>query len=232
MKKNLLRNALAAIVVATAATLASCGDKNPASQVDAIVGEAEKNVAEEESPCLGSIPSLQMQYSEAQKLLDEKMKQRTEEAEQKFKDGGSMEDVFREVKKMKDEKKALQHELERIYTERIMAEAKKLEGKSVECEVDGRRFSKAVVKLVCSKDSSTTSPLIVEAELTLKAPYSGLVGYCSWQYRDANGHELSSGASPVDDSGKYKAGDTIRQSFPLAVTQEKAKSLAKIYFTE
>ena len=197
MKKNLLRNALAAIVVATAATLASCGDKNPASQVDAIVGEAEKNVAEEES-----------------------------------KDGGSMEDVFREVKKMKDEKKALQHELERIYTERIMAEAKKLEGKSVECEVDGRRFSKAVVKLVCSKDSSTTSPLIVEAELTLKAPYSGLVGYCSWQYRDANGHELSSGASPVDDSGKYKAGDTIRQSFPLAVTQEKAKSLAKIYFTE
>lgn len=232
MKKNLLRNALAAIVVATAATLASCGDKNPASQVDAIVGEAEKNVAEEESPCLGSIPSLQMQYSEAQKLLDEKMKQRAEEAEQKFKDGGSMEDVFREVKKIKDEKKTLQHELERIYTERIMAEAKKLEGKSVECEVDGRRFSKAVVKLVCSKDSSTTSPLIVEAELTLKAPYSGLVGYCSWQYRDANGHELSSGASPVDDSGKYKAGDTIRQSFPLAVTQKKAKSLAKIYFTE
>ena len=160
------------------------------------------------------------------------MKQRAEEAEQKFKDGGSMEDVFREVKKMKDEKKTLQHELNRIYTERIMAEAKKLEGKSVECEVDGRRFSKAVVKLVCSKDSSTTSPLIVEAELTLKAPYRGLVGYCSWQYRDANGHELSSGASPVDDSGKYKAGDTIRQSFPLAVTQEKAKSLAKIYFTE
>ena len=176
MKKNLLRNVLAAIVVATAATFASCGDKNPASQVDDIVGEAEKNVAEEESPCLGSIPSLQMQYSEAQKLLDEKMKQRAEEAEQKFKDGGSMEDVFREVKKLKDEKKALQHELERIYTERIMAEAKKLEGKSVECEVDGRRFSKAVVKLVCSKDSSTTSPLIVEAELTLKAPYSGLVG--------------------------------------------------------
>ena len=114
----------------------------------------------------------------------------------------------------------------------IMAEAKKLEGKSVECEVDGRRFSKAVAKLVCSKDSSTTSPLIVEAELTLKAPYRGLVGYCSWQYRDANGHELSSGASPVDDSGKYKAGDTIRQSFTLAVTQEKAKSSAKIYFTE
>ena len=63
MKKNLLRNALAAIVVATAAMLASCGGKNPASQVDDIVGEAEKNVAEEESPCMGSIPSLQMQYS-------------------------------------------------------------------------------------------------------------------------------------------------------------------------
>ena len=43
---------------------------------------------------------------------------------------------------------------------------------------------------------------------------------------------VGNGASPVDDSGKYKAGDTIRQSFPLAVTQEKAKSLAKIYFTE
>ena len=111
MKKNLLRNVLAAIVVATAATLASCGGKNPASQVDAIVGEAEKNVAEEASPCLGSIPSLQMQYSEAQKLLDEKMKQRGEEAEQKFKDGGSMEDVFREVKKLKDEKFFIDNEL-------------------------------------------------------------------------------------------------------------------------
>lgn len=201
MKKNLLRNALAAIVVATAATLASCGDKNPASQVDAIVGEAEKNVAEEESPCLGSIPSLQMQYSEAQKLLDEKMKQRAEEAEQKFKDGGSMEDVFREVKKIKDEKKTLQHELERIYTERIMAEAKKLEGKIIACETDGRRFSKAVAKLVCSKDSSTTSPLTIEVELTLKVPYSGPVGYCCWQYRDANGHELSAGASPCARGG-------------------------------
>lgn len=232
MKKNLLRNAIAAIAVAMVATLASCGGKNPTSQVDAIVSEAEKNVAEEASPCLGNIPSLQMQYAEAQKLLAEKMEQRKEELKQKFKDGGSMEDAIRQSEIIHDEIKALRQELERVYTGRIMAEAKKLEGKTIACETDGRRFSKAVAKLVCSKDSSTTTPLTIEAELTLKAPYSGPVGYCSWQYRDANGHELSAGASPLREGRSYKAGDTLRQSFPLAVIQEKAKSFAKLYFTE
>ena len=64
MKKNLLRNAIAAIVVAMVATLASCGDKNPASQVDDIVGEAEKNVAEEE------IARLEKQMKEAAKMME------------------------------------------------------------------------------------------------------------------------------------------------------------------
>ena len=89
-----------------------------------------------------------------------------------------------------------------------------------------------MAKLVCSTDSSPTSPLTIEAELTLKAPYSGPVGYCCWQYRDANSHEQSTGASPQREGRSYKAGDTLRQSFPIAVIQEKAKSFAKLYFTE
>ena len=37
---------------------------------------------------------------------------------------------------------------------------------------------------------------------------------------------------PLREGRSYKAGDTLRQSFPIAVIQEKAKSFAKLYFTE
>ena len=232
MKKTILSTFIMAVALITANALTSCGGKDAASQAEDIISEAEKSVPEEASPCLGSIPSLQMQYAEAQKLLSEKMLQRTEEMKAKFKDGGSMEDAIRQSEIIADEKKAIRADVKRIYKERIMAEAKKLEGKSITCEADGKRFSKATARLVCSKDSSITSPLTFEAELTLNAPFRGPTGYCSWQYRDASGKELSAGATPVKDWKAYKAGDILKQSDPISVSKEKALSFSKIFFTE
>src|SRR3712207_4969211 len=167
MKKKNILFALCAIGVATAGLLTACGGSNPASEVDNIVAEAEKNVPLEVSPCLGNIPSLQLQYKEAGRLLKEQIKQREQEIEDKFKDGASMEDAMRQSEIINDERKAMEKDLKQVFTERIMAEAKKLEGTAIPCMADEVQYSAVTGKLVCAKDSSITSPLVFEAEAVL-----------------------------------------------------------------
>lgn len=218
--------------VSTVCLMTSCGGEDTSGPSNEIVSEAEAAVPETASPCLGNIPALQMQYSEAVALLKEKTKQRYEEAEQKYKDGGSKEDAERQMKNISDEKKVMEQELKQLYTTRIMAEAKKLEGKTIECEADGVQYSAAAAKFVCAKDSSITAPLTIEATLTLKKPFRGPVAYCSWKYLDSHDKEVSSGAMSLKKWKKLKAGDTLTQTFPVGVVKSDGTIFARLYFKE
>jgi len=235
MKKNVIVTLLCAAALGVAGVMTSCGDKSPVSQAESLMGEAEQKVPVKVSPCLGEIPSLQLQYAEAKAMISDQMKQRREEIKEKFKDGGSMEDAMRAYENLGDEEKLLEKEVQKVYLVRIMAEAKKLEGKAITCEADSKQYSQATGKLVCAKDSSITSPLVFEAELTLAAPYTGYVPYCSWKYVGAGGKELSAEAMPLKDipsaAGKaMKAGDRFTVSFNIGVIKDRGMELEKIVF--
>jgi len=230
MKKTFLSILLCAAGFGTASMLTACGDSSPASQVSTFISEAEKNVPLEVSPCLGNIPSLQLQYKEAERLLEEQVKQRKQEAEEKFKSGGSMEDAIRQTEIISDERKAMKKELKQVFTERIMTEAKKIEGTAIPCDADGVQFSKVTGKLVCAKDSSIYHPLYFEAEVALEAPFKGYAAYCSWEYQDAQGQKITAGTEYLKDWKGLKAGDKFTLQFPVSTDKEQGMKLAKLYF--
>lgn len=231
MKKINLFLILFVMGMVTVNLFSACGSKTPTSQVNAIVADAEKNIPLKTSPCLGNIPSLQLQYKEANRLLKEQIKLRNQEIEDKFKDGGSMEDAMRQSEIIRDERKVMEKELKDLFTKRIMSEAKKIEGTAIPCYADGVQYNKVTGKLVCSKDSSIIStPLIFEAEAVLEIPFKGPVAYCSWVYQDAQGKEIIAGAYPINNWKELKSGDKFTQSFPIAVTGEKGMKLKQLYF--
>lgn len=236
MKKSIFVTLLCAITLGMAGVMISCGGNNAAAKARTLISEAEQKVPEKASPSLGSVPSLQLQYSEAKSLIKEQMKQRKQEIKEKFKDGGSLEDAMREYEKLDDEEKLLAKEVEKVYLERIMKEAEMLDGKAIICEADGKQYGRVVGKLVCAKDSSIVSPLTFEAEVTLEAPYKSSVPYCTWKYIGMGGDELASGAMPLKDipsvtsPSALKSGDKFTFSFKIAVTKEKGMDLKKIIF--
>lgn len=232
MKKKILSLALCAAGVAAANMFTACGDSTPASQISTFIAEAEQSVPLEASPCLGNIPSLQLQYKEAGRLLEEKVEQRKQEAEEKFKSGGSMEDAIRQSEIISDERKAMEKELKQVFTERIMAEAKKLEGRAIPCDADGVQFSKATGKLVCAKDSSIYQPLYFEAEVVLETPFKGYTAFCSWEYQDAQGQIITAGAVSQKEWKGLKAGDKFTLQFPVGINAEQGKKLSKFYFKQ
>ena len=236
MKKNVLTVLLCVMALVMAGVMISCGGDDPASQAQSIISEAEQKVPMKASPCLGDIPSLQLQFAEAKSIINEQMKQRKEEIKNKFKDGGSMEDALRAYENLNDEKKTLKQEVEKAFMQRIMAEAKKLDGKAITCEVDGKQYSTVAGKLLCAKDSSIVSPLNFEAELTLAAPYKSFVPYCTWKYLGAGDKELSAGAMPLKDISSendpkaLKAGDKFTVAFYIPLVNDQGMQLEKVRF--
>lgn len=230
--KSLFYTMLCAASIGTACLFTACGSNDPASQVDNIIAEAEKAIPLETSPSLGNIPSLQLQYKAADKLLEELVEQREQEVDEKFKGGGSMEDAMRQIEIIKDERKTMEAELKKAYTERIMGEAQKMEGTTIASRVDGVQYSKATAKLVCAKDSSIQKPLEIEAELVLAKPFGGYTPYCSWEFQDAQGQKITAGAYTKKEWKELKAGDKLTQCITLSMTGKNAMKLKQLYFKE
>jgi|LAHS01.1.fsa_nt_gb hypothetical protein len=236
MKKSFFASLLCAVTLGMASVMTSCGDNSPTSEARSLISEAEQKVPLKVSPCLGDIPSLQLQYAEAKSMVGDRMKQRMQEIKDKFKEGGSMEDAMRAYEKLNDEEKLLENEVEKVFLERIMASAKNLDGKPIACEADGKQYGAVTGKLVCAKDSSITAPLNVEFELTLASPYNSIVPYCSWKYVGAGDKELSAGAMPLKDISSVKnpsamkTGDKFTVAFYVSVVKDEGMELEKIRF--
>lgn len=230
MRRFIFLIGLFAAIVGTANLLTSCKEDSSATITKDIIGKVEKKIPLEETPNLGIIPSLQLQYKEAKNILDSLMRLRSEEAKEKFKEGSSMEDAIRQAQILSDEKKAMKKELEKFFKERIMVEAKKLDGKVLDCKVDEGQYSEVKAKLVCAKDSSILSPFNIEVEATLKRPFRSVVSYCEWQYQDAHGGKLQDGAMSSPEWIGLKAGDKLSMTFPIGVQYEKAMAFKRLYF--
>lgn len=229
MKKVLL---FAAVIL-----FAACGeDESSSSMVKKAISAAEKTVVVEESKNLGAVPSLQLQYREAEKQVKVLLEEFNKKAEEKFKKGGSMEDAIRAEMILKDLKKETKQELETIYKEKIMAESSKLEGKSVAVDFDKDQFASATAVLHVAADSSISKPYSIAAELKLAKPiaYTGWTWfvYANWECIGTEGEKLGNGSESIENFKELKADDIISFEIkPYSVPSgENGKKFDKIYF--
>lgn len=228
----------------TVILLAACGGGDtPDSLVKQAMREAEKTIPSEETPHLGTLPVLWAQRDEARTQVDKMISERKEKADEKFKKGGSMEDRIRNSMIIEDLEKESKAELERIFKEKITAEAIRLEGQSIPVDFDKSAFSDAKVTIQLSKDTSMNAPVIFNADLTLAAPLLSKKSWWSWvrvewESKDKGNETIESylsGSEGINNAEKYKEGDhftfEIRPNVRYA-NIEKAKEFGKLYFSK
>lgn len=180
---------LFSFMVATALLTTSCGG---GSKVNEAISQAEQEVAIAESPQLGKLPSLQMQYDAAKKAVSELMKV----------EGNSLD----ELSKSGEERKSALDELHKTYREKVIAEGKALDGKVIKVDFNSEYFQAVTATLKTHEISESESlrPVGVELKMTLAKPlpknrYGGSVMW-GWKYLDAQGNELSGGAAYIESS--------------------------------
>lgn len=230
------------VLALTAFLLAACGGGDtPDSLVKQAMREAEKTVPQEEFSHLGTLPVLWAKHDEAKKQLSAMISERKEKADEKFKKGGSMEDRIRSSMIIEDLEKASKTELERIFKERITAEATKLDGQSVPVDFDKGVFSDAKVTIHLSKDTSIYYPIVYDVDLTLAAPLRSKKSWWSWTYiewesRDKNNEVLEYyifGSQHLDNIDDYKEGDHVTFEIRPDVrhtNMENPRAFEKLYF--
>ena len=225
------------LLFAVVILFAACSEEeSSSSMVKKAISVAEQNVSLEESPSLGAIPALQLQYKEADKQVKVLLEEFAKKSEEEFKKGGSMEDAIRANMILDDLKKETKEELESIYKEKIMAEAGKLDGKALTVEFDKEQFTSISAVLHTAADSSINKPFNIVAELTLAKPlpytdWSWSVE-AMWEYLDADGKNITAGNKSIKDFKKYKAGDvvTVEIKPTTYLVGEKAMKFAKMSF--
>ena len=217
--------------------LAACGkEDSSSSMVKKAISAAEEAVPSVESKNLGTIPSLQLQYKEAEKQVKKLLEEFEEKAKEEFKNGGSMEDALRADVILKDLTKETSEELKKTYKEKIMAEVGRLDGKAMNVDFDEAQFASANAVLHASADSSITNPFIIAAELKLARPLDtkgwAWIVYVNCDYMDANGEKIGSIAENVEDFEKLKAGDKVNITLKpgYSLHGENGAKLEKLYF--
>ena len=141
----------------TAALLTACGGSagTGSGPVDDAIAKAEEAVKIEESASLGKLPFLCSQQKEARNNLDSYYKDEYSKVEDK-----------EQLSKLGDERKADYEKLTEYYSEKIKAEAKALDGKTIPVEFDKDFLSAATAKLVYDDGESYGSCLKIAIELT------------------------------------------------------------------
>ena len=162
--------------------------------VDDALKAAEQEVQIVESPALGKLPSLQLQYNAAKKSVKEALKVESLS--------------LSEMSKKGEERSKALDELQTIYYEKFTTEAKALEGKTIKVTFDDEYFSAGTAVIKLSDDNNPMYPVMIELQMTLAKPmpkakgFFGLSGgptYFKWKYQDAQGKELSAGAEYIEN---------------------------------
>lgn len=223
------------VMFATAATLlVSCGG-GASSAVNDAVSAAEQEVQITESPLLGQMPALQLQYNAAKKALDAHYKEQ-------LGNSGNLEDMS----KTGNERKEASDELFKIYQSKVTDAVKAIDGKTFAVDVDPKAFTDGKATIIACIDStsnSITSLYKIKVELTTARDLS----MSKASVRDANDAELTSlawyasdvkGITEDDMTGSWGIKNTIKSGVTfyieingVSIRNENAMKFAKLYFT-
>ena len=223
-----MKKGIFAMMFATAALLTACGGGagTGSGPVDDAIAKGEEAVKIEESVCLGKLPSLMLQKKEADKTLDAY-----------YQDAFSKAEDREQMSKVGDDRKADKEKLQQYYAEKIKAEAKALDGKTIPMEFDKNFLSAGTVRLVYDDSKQYGECLKMVFEIT---PAMNFV-MSSAKLLDAEGNTLQElgfwcNSNDALTSGLQEGvrhaspGDNIKMNAManLTIVADKYEKLAKI----
>lgn len=157
---------------------------------------------------LGILPSLAQQQKAALDTL-ESISSAANQAlftEEVMNDEAKGKEAFAESEKIKAAEKEAREAIEEYYAAKIKEAGNVLSGKTISTEYDKAQYSDVKITINGISDDNNIN---CKYELTLAQPLPvKSVHYIKWQYLDAEGKEISKGATPVKDF-KNEAGSVI-----------------------
>lgn len=196
-----VKTCLSAALVAVAMSLAvtSCGDSskvdisNPEGMKEQAIKRAEKAVPISESAMLGALPSIKEQSRAAKDSLKAMVSPIKDEMTALFlasKDKDEAKKIYDEAEVMQANVKAAEEALKEYYEAKIAEAAKPLIGREIPVDYDREQFSNVVITVNKVEDNGGVGFDVV---MTLARKLPGWS--VSFEYQDAEGMELSKGAT-------------------------------------
>lgn len=205
------RNVIIMTVLAAALGLAACNGGKDAASGSNYISEAEQQVALEQHPLFGEVPSLQKRQAKALDLLDDALDAERDAVRVKA-DNDNYEEVTAKVKELDAEQEAAAKEIEQYFTTKIDEAMKGLTGKEIPVEPDAKTYSAAKATIVGYKHAGGgNGNIVVNASFTAARQLKTLGSkytQVSWNWIGASGERTGSGIRQFDTP--FKSSEEVK----------------------